>query len=102
MIDLKMQAIKDLIPSVLANLQTPALLKRHQLVAKWPEIVGEEMAKHSQPKIGARGHLFVWVDQPVLAFEMNQKYGQTILKRVQGLLGESEIQSIRFFVGQLR
>ena len=97
-----MRAIKDVIPEVLASFQTPVLLKRHQLIKEWPKIVGAQIAAHTQPKLASQGVLVVWVDQSVLAFELNQRYKSLVLKRVQALLGEEEVKSVRFLVGQLR
>ena len=96
-----MQTIKELIPAVLQSCQTPVKLKRHQLLNEWPAIAGSRLARHTKPSLTEEGCLFVWVDQPTLAFELSQKYRQGLLKRVQAVLGEDTVTSIRFRVGQL-
>ncbi len=97
-----MQSIGDLIPGVLAGLNTPETLAKSKLLNQWPSIAGPQIAPHTKPSLGSKQTLFVWVDQPALAFELNQKYRQSILKRVQAVLGEEAVAQVRFLVGQLR
>ena len=97
-----MQAIKELLPSVFAALQSPVLKQRTSLVSQWEKITGAQIAAHTRPSLGKDGKLFVWVDQSALAFELSQKFGPSILKRTQALLGEDSVKSICFRVGQLR
>ena len=97
-----MQAIKELLPAVLAGFQTPELALRSRLVSEWPAIAGEKIAAHTRPTLNASGDLWVWVDQSSLAFELNQRYKGSLLKRTQAALGEEAVKSVRFRVGQLR
>ena len=97
-----MQAIKEIIPTALAHFQTPEALQRTALSQRWPELVGPKIAAHTRPALNKKERLCVWVDHPVLAFELSQKYQQALLKRVQSALGEDAVKSIRFKVGQLR
>ncbi len=97
-----MQSIKELLPSVLAGLQAPELALRSRLVTEWPAIAGEKIAAHTKPTLNTAGALWVWVDQSSLAFELNQRYRGSILKRTQAVLGEEAVKSVHFRVGQLR
>lgn len=98
-----MDLIKDLISGVMRGLrQDPEKMKRSKLVDAWPSIAGPKIAPHTKPMIGARGDLCVWVDQPSLAFEINQKYRNSLLKRAQAVLGEEAVKTIKIKVGQLR
>ena len=97
-----MEALKNLIPSVLLNLQKPAMQSRSRLVSGWETIVGEKIAAHTKPTLSEQKELCVWVDQPVLAYELSQKHKSSILKRTQALLGEDAVRTVRFRVGQLR
>ncbi len=97
-----MQAIKELIPSVLAALQAPELAQRSKLVSEWPAIAGLKIAGHTRPVLNPSGELLVWVDQSTLAFELSQRYRGSLLKRAQAALGEEAVKSVRFRVGQLR
>ena len=97
-----MHAIKELIPSVFAALQSPAAQQRSKLISNWEQIAGACIAAHTKPSLSKEGKLFVWADQSALAFELHQKYAQSLLKRTQALLGEDAVKSISFRVGQLR
>ncbi len=89
-------------PAVFASLQNPVAQKRTLLTSRWSEIAGARVAEHTRPSLTKDGKLFVWVDQSALAFELNQKYGPSLLKRAQALLVEDAITTISFRVGQLR
>ena len=97
-----MESIKNLLPEVVAGLQTPEKKTRTQLVQEWPSVAGPRIAAHTKPTLLRNGELCVWVDQAALAYELSQKYRQSLLKRAQMTLGETTIKSIRFYVGQLR
>jgi len=97
-----METLKDVLPTVLSRLQDPETLKKNQLFNQWPDVVGQKIAAHSKPSISKAGHLFVWVDQSALAFELNQKYRPTILKRAQAIMGSGAIKAVHVRVGQLR
>ena len=97
-----MQAVKDILPAVLQNLRTPLTQKRSLLIEKWASIVGPQISAHTKPTLGKNGELSIWVEEAALAFELSQRYKQTILKRTQAELGEEDVRSIRFCVGQLR
>ncbi len=97
-----MESIKNVLSSVIQNLQSPESSKRSRLSREWPEIVGPVLEKHTQPRLGNHQELFIWVDQSSLANEIHQKYIQTILKRTQAALGENEVTKVIVRVGQLR
>ena len=96
-----MESIKTIIPSVLAQFQNPVHDARQRLWSEWPKIVGKNLAEQTRPSLGTNGVLFVWVNESTLAFELNQKYKQTLLRRAQAAVGE-EIQSVIIRVGELR
>jgi predicted nucleic acid-binding Zn ribbon protein len=96
------QKIGELLPAVLAGLQSPELALRSRLVSEWPAIAGAKIAEHTRPTLNNAGELWVWVDQSTLAFELNQRYRGSLLKRAQAALGEEAVKDIRFRVGQLR
>ena len=97
-----MKSLKDRIPEVLANLRSPEKTKRQTLIDSWNAIAGPAFSPHTRPSLAEDGRLFVWVDQSSLAFELNQKYRLSILKRVQAVLGEEAVKQVFFRVGQLR
>ncbi|HTL47968.1 MAG TPA: DUF721 domain-containing protein [Verrucomicrobiae bacterium] len=97
-----MKSLKECLPDVLSGMRTPEKTKRQTLIDSWGAIAGPAVAPHTRPSLADDGRLFVWVDQSSLAFELNQNYRQSILKRVQAVLGEQAVQKVFFRVGQLR
>mgnify|MGYP001571497376 CR=1 FL=1 len=97
-----MQAVKDILPAVLQNLKTPLKQKRSLLLEKWGSIAGAKISTRTKPELGKNGVLLVWVEQAALAFELSQRYKQTLLRRAQAELGQEDVKTIRFCVGQLR
>lgn len=97
-----MDAIKDLVGKVLKELENPEKKSRQKLIDAWQQIAGNQIAQHTRPSLTEQGKLFVWVDTSTLAFELNQKYKQSLLKRAQAVMGEEAVREIYFRVGQLR
>ena len=97
-----MPLLKDVIPTVLKQLESPESLRRQSLVNRWSEIVGPKIAQHTKPLLGRDAELLIWTDQSSLAYELNQRYRPTILKRVHVLLGENAVRRVRIRVGELR
>lgn len=95
-----MRAIKDILPSVLSQLQNPESQHRRRLSEQWGSIIGEKFAKETQPSLGKQGKLWIWAERSAVAFEINQKYKSSILKRAQALLGEEAVTEVRVCVGE--
>lgn len=95
-----MDRIKTILPSVLRGLESPEKQTRSRLIEKWVGIAGAKLASHTKPKLSAKGILYVYVDEPVLAFEINQKYRQALLKRSQAVLGEEVVKAIKVLIGK--
>ena len=97
-----MQAIRELVGSVLLNIQKSKGLARGRLTDCWSEIVGPRLTSHTKPSLNPQGKLCVWVDQSSLAHEINQRHRPSILKRAQALLGEEAVTQVYVRVGELR
>ena len=97
-----MEKIKELLPSVIKNLQTPEWNNRQKLTNEWGSIAGSKVAPYTKPFLSDDGKLTVWVNKATLAFEINQRYKTTLLKRVQAALGKERVKKIYIRVGQLR
>ena len=97
-----MQAVREILPDILAALKNRAASTQNQLAQKWESIVGPKIASHTRSSLTKRGELTVWVDQSALAFELRQKYGEVLLSRVRAAVGEQAVKSVRFLVGQIR
>ena len=97
-----MESIKQIIPAVLRGFQNPKNKNREILWNEWPKIVGEKFAKSTRPSLTDKGTLFVWVNDSALGFEINQKYRQIWLKKIQTLIGNNEVRTLMVRVGELR
>ena len=92
--------IKTILPAVLRGLESPEKQARSRLVTEWPGIAGAKLAPHTNPRLSQKGILYVHTDESVLAFEINQKYRQALLKRAQAVLGEETVKAIKVLVGK--
>lgn len=71
------------------------------IVAAWPETVGQEIARHAWPaRLGQDGTLHVATDSSVWAFELAQLAG-TLLERLRHALGNAAPGALRFAPGRL-
>ncbi len=94
----RIQPLTETVKNIFRELSTEPKQKNARLVAGWSRMVGERIAKKTTPKFGKSG-VVVWVDNSALAFELSQRYGSTILKRLQNEFGEEEIKKVWFCVG---
>lgn len=97
-----MDDIRKIVDGLIGAMADPERAKKGKLMEKWPQIIGARFAEHTKPVFGKKGELIVWVDQSALAFELKQRYHLVLLKRLQDALGDDEIKSLRFYVGQIR
>jgi predicted nucleic acid-binding Zn ribbon protein len=75
-------------------------IARYSFVLRWPEIVGEEIAKRTKPEFIRNGTLHIRVSDSIWAQELSfQK--DVILKRLKRHLNQNEVLSnVQFFVGR--
>ncbi|OQA55513.1 MAG: hypothetical protein BWY42_01437 [Candidatus Omnitrophica bacterium ADurb.Bin277] len=95
-----MDHIREILPAVIRELETPEKANRSRLVSGWLSIAGRKLAAHTKPQLTGKGVLYVHVDEPVLAFEINQKYRLSLLKRAQAALGEKTVKELKVLVGK--
>jgi hypothetical protein len=70
-----------------------------EIVAAWPRIAGEGVARHAWPAtLGRDGTLSVSTDSSVWAFELTQ-LAPTFLERLREALGDAAPKAIRFAAG---
>ena len=96
-----MRPLAPLIDSLLHDLRTGIKEKRSSLETLWPQIAGSSLGPHTKASLRRGGTLCVWVDNSVLASELNQKYQGTLLKRTRQALGEEAVKKIIVRVGQI-
>ncbi|OGW72250.1 MAG: hypothetical protein A2Y02_01970 [Omnitrophica bacterium GWA2_52_12] len=97
-----MDPLKDILTGIFKDLTSQQKSERGRLMEKWPEIAGAKIAPHTKPAFGKKGEVVIWADQAALAFELKQRYYAVLLKRIQNALGNEDIQTLRFYVGQIR
>lgn len=97
-----MDSIKQFLPAVLGEIKSPEKKLRSRLIEVWPKVAGPKIAAHTKPQLSEKGELRVWVDEPVLAYELGQKHKAALLRRAQAVLGKEAVKSVRFYVGQIR
>lgn len=95
-----MDRIKYILPSVIRGMESPEKQTRRRLIAEWPGIAGAKLAPHTRPQLSPKGTLYIHADESVLAFEISQKYRQTLLKRAQAVLGEETVKEVKVLVGK--
>ena len=86
--------------TIFSELSSEPKQKNAKLTSVWPRIVGENIAKKTRVKFNRSG-VTILTDTSALSYEISQKFGDTILKRLQHEFGESEIQKIWVNVGKI-
>ena len=94
--------LAPLLKNLFVKFEDPERSKRAELVNSWQDIAGGYFSKHTKPQFTKQNKIVVWVDDSTIAFELSQKYKQTILKRLQNQFGEDQIKDVRFIVGEIR
>ncbi|MBI2167637.1 MAG: DUF721 domain-containing protein [Candidatus Omnitrophica bacterium] len=87
---------------ILRELGSGEKSERSRLQMLWPKIAGPQFTPHTRPALQKDGTVCVWVDDSLLACELNLRYQGTLLKRAQGALGEERVKKIIFRVGQTK
>lgn len=95
------EQLAGILKSVFKDLSEGPKQKNTQLVDLWVKIVGAKIAAKTKIRFNREG-IIVTSPSSTLSYELSQKYGGTILKRFQNEFGESEIKTIKFFVGENR
>ena len=92
-----MEEMSGLVSRVLAGMVDPGS-PQMRLSLNWKKIAGEKIAGFTRPFVSKKKILYVEVSDGAYAFELRQKYQDSLLKRAQALLGEENIVDIRIIV----
>ena len=95
-----MDDIRSILPKVIRGFEDPEKQRRSLLTDSWPSIAGGKITKQTRPRLSPGGILYVYVNDSVLAFEISQRYRQSLLKRAQAVLGEETVKEVRVLVGK--
>jgi predicted nucleic acid-binding Zn ribbon protein len=88
------------VPRVLEELGLGAAARSVELARRWPELVGAELARHSEPALLRGAVLEVTVDASVWAQELKVRQPE-ILERLGHVLGPAAPSELRLRIGSL-
>ena len=89
----------ELVPAVMKRLGLEQRLQQSQVFYLWPNIVGPDIARHTQPVSLRAGLLVVAVDHPVWLQELVRYDKPVILQKVRERVGKKVIRDICFRIG---
>src|SRR5689334_11479071 len=92
-------ALERLVPNVMKSLGLKQRLEQSQVFYLWPQIVGNDIAKHAQPVALRNGSLIVAVDHPIWLQELKRFHKNLLLQKVQQTIGKSAVKDIVFRIG---
>lgn len=85
--------IGDALDDVLRHLGSPSSETLTTVFSRWPEVVGEQIAAHTEPVAVRNGTLAISADDPAWASEL-QWQGARICERARSVLNDDSIQRI--------
>jgi len=91
--------IADTLLKVMAKLELDDRLREDQMKDAWAEIVGEFLAKHSNPVAVQDGVLLVRVLQPTLLYEFDRNLKPKIVRKLRDRFGVRMVRDIKFRIG---
>jgi len=87
--------ISDLIPNVMKKIGLEKPFWENELIEKWDELVGPQLATHTRPGRLDRKILYIYVNHPGWLNEL-ARYGQKeMLKKLQDYFGADKIKNVR-------
>jgi len=91
--------VGDILPTVLKSIGLDQRLREQEILAIWPEVVGEEVAARTQPFKIERGVLHVRVDHSTWMQELHFMERE-ILRKLKEKAPDIELVRIRFGSGK--
>jgi len=96
-----MEHIKDILSSLLQEIEKKGEKGPKKISHAWKQIAGEKIAQHTQPRRIVKQTLYVTVDDAPWAYELSQRSKQNLIKRINNELGENTITDIHFRIGEI-
>jgi len=91
----------ELLGQLLKRYKLEAGLRRGRVLALWPEIAGEMLARLTEPLKLERGELLVRVENAALAHQLTYQR-EEFVRRYASRLGEGVVTNVRFVTGRPR
>jgi predicted nucleic acid-binding Zn ribbon protein len=96
----KPQSIHSILEKTLKDLEIDVSLKGYSIWGAWKEIVGNSVARQTQPRAIRNRILFIDVSHSTWIQQL-QFLKPKLLEKLNDFLGESPIQDIRFKLGKV-
>lgn len=90
-----MDNVKDVLKQTLDVLGLEKGIHKARAIICWPQVVGEEIANHTQAKRIKNGTLFVTTSSPAWAQEMSLMKNK-LIKQLNSHLGAADVKDIKF------
>ncbi len=88
------EKVSDMISKVVKRSGLEDAMWERDLLEKWEEIAGQELAKHTRPGGFERGVLTVYVDSSPWLSVLEREFKSTILKSIQKQIASNKIKSL--------
>jgi len=92
--------LRSILEKTLKNLEIDVPLKRYSIWGAWKEIVGDSIARQTQPRAIRNRILFIDVSHSTWIQQL-QFLKPELLEKINDFLGEPLIQDIRFKLGKI-
>ena len=96
-----MQHVKEILSNLISDLDKKRKKEPVRVFEIWNAIAGENIAAHTKPYELKRRILFVMVDDSTWAYELNQRYKEELIKKLNDKLGNEAIRDIRIRIGDI-
>jgi hypothetical protein len=90
--------VREILEKLLPKLGIEARIKEQDIQEAWVGIVGEFLAKHSQPERLVAGTLMIRVIQPSVRYELDRTWKPEIIRKLRQTFGEKVIREIKFLL----
>ena len=91
-------SVQDVLPGIVKKLGLADKLWETQLISAWPQIVGEQLARHTRPGRFQQKTLIVFVKNSVWLGELSRTGKKPLLEKLQTHFSADRIQDLRFSI----
>jgi hypothetical protein len=91
-------SIGDILGKLMPKLGLDTRIKEQDIREAWVGIVGEFIAKHSQPDRLIAGTLMIRVIQPSVRYELDRTWKPEIIRKLREAFGQKVIREIKFIL----
>jgi hypothetical protein len=101
--DPNLQGFETTIASVVGRLLKKSgvedRLSHEEMGTRWESIVGPFLAQQSRPIAIRKGYVQIAVMQATVRYDLQRRWTQTVLEKLQAIYGPDKIRGVRFVVG---